>query len=199
LLQGDKKIRIPAHFTIYCRKISRIRVMSLSNRVKHQLIAKVITRFPSLAQRFINAYEPWESGEPTPWTPVTKPLSQCKVAIVTTSGVHHVHQDPFDMLDKDGDPTFRVIEGATIGDGYQITHDYYDHSDAEKDLNIIFPLERLQELQQEGLVGELAPRHYSFMGHIDGHHIATLIGKSAKQVVEKLQQDAVDVVLLTPA
>lgn len=173
--------------------------MIVLNRIKHQLVAKLITRFPDLAQRFINAYEPWESGEPTPWTPVTKALSQCKVAIVTTSGVHHGHQPPFNMLDKEGDPTCRVIEGATIRDNYRITHDYYDHNDAEKDLNIIFPLERLQELQQEGVIGQLAARHYSFMGHIDGHHIATLISKSSKQVIEKLRQDAVDVVLLTPA
>lgn len=173
--------------------------MAGSNRLKNRLIAKVITRFPGLAQRFISAYQPWESGEATPWTKVTKPLSECKVAIVTTSGVHHGDQQPFDMQDSEGDPTFREIDGASIFDNFKITHDYYDHSDAEKDLNIIFPLERLQELQQEGLVGELAPRHYSFMGHIDGPHIATLIGKSAKQVVEKLQQDDVDAVLLTPA
>ena len=171
----------------------------MSSRIKNQLIARVITRFPSLAQRFITAYEPWESGEPTPWTPVTKPLSKCSVALVTTSGIHHKGQQPFDMQDSEGDPSFREIDGATIGNDYLITHDYYDHSDAEKDLNIILPIDRLLEMHAEGIIGELATRHYSFMGHIDGHHIATLIGKSAKQVVEKLLEDEVDVVLLTPA
>lgn len=169
------------------------------NRLKNQLIAKVITRFPGLARRFIAAYQPWESGEPIPWTPVTKPLCDCRVAIVTTSGVHHKSQQPFDMQDSEGDPSFREIDGATIGNDYLITHDYYDHGDAGKDLNIIFPLDRLRELQDEGIIGDLASRHYSFMGHIDGHHIATLIGKSAKEVIEKLRQQAVDVVLLTPA
>ena len=171
----------------------------MSSRIKNQLIAKLITRFPRLAQRFITAYEPWESGEPTPWTAVTKPLSECMVALVTTSGVHHKGQQPFDMQDSEGDPSFREIEGATIGSDYLITHDYYDHSDAEKDLNIILPIDRLRELQKESIIGDLAPRHYSFMGHIDGPHITTLIGKSARQVVEKLLQDKVDVVLLTPA
>jgi D-proline reductase (dithiol) PrdB len=171
----------------------------MSSRIKNQLIAKIITRFPSLAQRFITAYEPWESGEPTPWTPVTKPLGDCKVALVTTSGVHHKSQQPFDMQDSEGDPSFREIDGATISRDYLITHDYYDHSDAEKDLNIIFPIDRLSEIQTEGVIGNLAARHYSFMGHIDGQHIATLIVKYARQVVEKLRQDEVDVVLLTPA
>jgi D-proline reductase (dithiol) PrdB len=173
--------------------------MSITNRFKNQLIAKIITRYPSLAQRFITAYVPWESGETVPWSPPKKPLSECKLALVTTSGIHHRAQEPFDMQDSDGDPTFRIIDGATITDDYKITHDYYDHSDAEKDLNIIFPIDRLRELQQEEVIGQLADTHYSFMGHIDGRHIATLIGKAAKQVVEKLKKDQIEVVLLTPA
>ena len=173
--------------------------MSITNRFKNRLIAKIITRYPSLAQRFITAYEPWESGEAVPWAPPQKPLSSCKVAMVTTSGVHHDAQEPFDMQDSDGDPSFRTINGKTIASSYKITHDYYDHSDAEKDLNIIFPLDRLRELEQEGVIGQLADSHYSFMGHIDGRHIATLITQSARQVVEKLKADEVDIVLLTPA
>jgi len=173
--------------------------MSTINRFKNRLIAKVITRYPSLAQRFITAYEPWESGEAVPWAPPHKPLGECKLALVTTSGVHHSSQEPFDMQDSDGDPSFRAIDGATIGNDYKITHDYYDHSDAEKDLNIIFPLQRLKELQQEGVIGQLADTHYSFMGHIDGRHIASLIGQAAQELVKRLKQDQVDVVLLTPA
>ena len=173
--------------------------MSITSRIKNRLIARLITRYPSLAERFITAYKPWESGEEIPWTPLKKPLSECKLAVVTTSGVHHTDQQSFDMQDGEGDPTFRTINATTIGNSYRITHDYYDHSDAEKDLNIILPIDRLRELQAAGIIGDLAARHYSFMGHIDGHHIATLIGKSARQVVEKLLQDEVDVVLLTPA
>ena len=173
--------------------------MSTINRFKNRLIAKVITRYPGLAQRFITAYEPWESGEAVPWAPPHKPLAECKLALVTTSGVHHSSQEPFDMQDSEGDPSFRAINGATIGSDYRITHDYYDHSDAEKDLNIVLPLDRLQELKQEGIIGRLANTHYSFMGHIDGRHIATLIEQTAKQVVATPRQDEVDVVLLTPA
>jgi D-proline reductase (dithiol) PrdB len=171
----------------------------MTNRLKNRLIAKVITRFPNLAQRFITAYTPWESDEPVPWTRPARPLRECSLAVVTTAGVHHRGQAPFDMQDCDGDPSFRVIDGASIGSDYRITHDYYDHSDAEKDLNIILPLDRLRELQQQGVIGRLADRHYSFMGHIDGRHIKTLIAVTAKQVAERLCKDHVDVVLLTPA
>ena len=173
--------------------------MSILTRFKHRLIARLINRFPGLADRFTAAYQPWESGEPTPWTTVSKPLNRCRVALVTTAGVHHATQEPFDMHDSDGDPSFRQIDAASIRDDYTITHDYYDHSDAEQDLNIVLPLDRLRELQQEGVIGEVAERHYSFMGHIDGRHLVTLIKKSAPQVAEALRRDRVDVVLLTPA
>ena len=95
--------------------------MSSFSRIKNQLIAKVITRFPNLAERFISAYKPWESGEDTPWCKVTKPLAECKVALVTTSGVHHDNQSPFNMQDSDGDPTHREIDGPSIARGYTIT------------------------------------------------------------------------------
>lgn len=173
--------------------------MSTASRIKNRLIAKLITRFPSLAQKFITDYQPWESGDEIPWSRPAKPLQRSKLALVTTSGVHHGGQPPFDMQDQDGDPTFRVIDGPTIASDYRITHDYYDHSDAERDLNIIFPIDRLRELQQEGLIGQLADTHYSFMGHIDGRHIATLMARTAQQVAERLRQDQVDLVLLTPA
>ncbi|MDT8444264.1 MAG: glycine/sarcosine/betaine reductase selenoprotein B family protein, partial [Desulfuromonadales bacterium] len=133
--------------------------MALINRIKNRLIAKVITRYPGLAQRFITAYQPWESGEAIPWSPIKKSLNECTLAVVTTSGIHHGEQEPFDMRDSEGDPSYRAINAATIRGDYRITHDYYDHSDAEKDMNIILPLDRLRELQQEGGIGRLAATH----------------------------------------
>ncbi|WP_303721030.1 hypothetical protein [Malonomonas rubra] len=65
-----------------------------------------------------------------PWTTTLKPLSEAKLAIVTTSGIHHGDQRPFDMLDKNGDPSYRKLNGETLFDDYKITHDYYDHTDA---------------------------------------------------------------------
>lgn len=167
--------------------------------MKNRLIAKAITRFPALAKRFVAGYQPLESEGAIPWTVLQKPLGQCRIAVVTTAGVHHRDQAPFDMKDPAGDPTYRELNAATIGSDYTITHDYYDHSDAERDLNIVLPLDRLSELAEEGLVGSLAERHFSFMGHIDAHHIPTLIHRSARDVAQKLKSDQVDLVLLTPA
>lgn len=166
-------------------------------RLKNRLIAKVITRFPSLAKGFIESYAPWES-EDVPWTRMRKPLAEATIAIVTTSGVHHRDQKPFDMKDHDGDPEYRVIDRTRPFDTLMITHDYYDHKDADCDINIVFPVERLREFEHEGLIGRLADRHYSFMGHITGLHIPTLINQTAPQVAGMLRKDNVDAVLLTP-
>ncbi|MEJ2699721.1 MAG: glycine/sarcosine/betaine reductase selenoprotein B family protein [Desulfuromonadales bacterium] len=173
--------------------------MSILARLKNRLIARVITRFPSLARRFVEAYRPWETEGQIPWTPARKPLSECRVAVVTTAGVHHASQPPFDMEDPEGDPTFRELDSETIMKDFRITHDYYDHSDAEKDLNIVLPLDRLWEFEAQGVIGRLAGTHYGFMGHIDGRHIPTLIEKSARKVAARLKVDGVDAVLLTPA
>lgn len=169
------------------------------SRLKNRLIAKVITRFPGLAKKFINAYRPWESEGEIPWAPVGKALTDCKIALVTTSGVHHPEQEPFDMSDPDGDPTWRELDVPELVENYRITHDYYDHSDAEKDLNIIFPADRLLEFANEGVIGDLARKGFAFMGHIDGRHIPELIEKSAKQIAARLKANHVDLALLTPA
>jgi D-proline reductase (dithiol) PrdB len=103
------------------------------------------------------------------------------------------------MTDKEGDPTYRVIPWNTPRDQLCITHDYYDHRDADKDVNIVLPLDRLQELANSGVIGEAAPLHYSFMGHIDGRHVARLLTETAPEVARRLKHEEVDAVVLTPA
>jgi D-proline reductase (dithiol) PrdB len=166
-------------------------------RLKNKLIAKLITRFPSLAKRFIASYDPRRSVD-IPWTPATKALKRSTIAVVTTAGVHHKDQKPFDMKDREGDPSYRTIDSGRPLTDLMITHDYYDHADADRDINIVFPVERLKEFEKEGFVGHVAGRHYSFMGHITGRHIPTLINTHAPEVARKLINDDVDIVLLTP-
>jgi D-proline reductase (dithiol) PrdB len=168
-----------------------------TGRIKNRLIARAITRFPRLAKYFIDAYDPWTSKD-IPWTPVTKKLAQSTIAVVTTAGVHHRDQEPYDMQDRDGDPSFRTIDSKRPLSSLMITHDYYDHTDADRDLNIVFPIERLKEFEQEGFINGVSCRHFSFMGHITGKHLVTLMQTTAPAVARKLREDAVDIVLLTP-
>ncbi len=167
-------------------------------RLKNRLIAKLATRFLFFKDMLTSRYRPLES-EGIPWTPVRKPLRDSMIAVVTTAGVHHRDQTPFDMKDPNGDPSFRAIDvRRPLGD-LVITHDYYDHTDADRDVNIVFPIERLREFQREGILGKVADTHYGFMGHILGPHIETLTGKTAPEVAQLLRKSGVDAVLLTPA
>lgn len=171
--------------------------MTLS-RLKNQLLARAATRFPVLAKKFTDSYTPRTSEGDIPWAVPAVPVRQARLALITTAGIHHRHQTPFDMVDANGDPSYRELKAATLFDDFVITHDYYNHSDADKDPNIILPLDRLKELVDEKLLGSIAATHYSFMGHIDGPHIDTLINRSAVEITDKLKAERVDIALLTP-
>ncbi len=167
-------------------------------RLRNRFFALLFGRFPGLTTRWLKGQKLDDYGPP-PWTPLHKPLQDCVVALVTTAGVHLNDDEPFDMGDKEGDPTYRVIPRDTSYDHLHITHDYYDHRDADKDLNIVLPLDRLRELATEGMIGGVAPFHYSFMGHIDGRHVSRLLSVTAPEVAQRLKRERVDAVLLTPA
>jgi D-proline reductase (dithiol) PrdB len=167
-------------------------------RFIHQATARLAARWPALANRLVASFEPRQSSQ-IPWTPVKKPLDALKIALVTTAGVHHRHQPAFNMTDKNGDPTFRVLDGRTIESDYLITHDYYDHRDADRDVNVVFPLTRLRELLAAECIGGITRCHIGFMGHIDGPHIDTLIRDTAPRAAEQLKAEGAEAVFLTPA
>ena len=172
--------------------------MSLLLRLKNRGLAAAATAFPKLGERFARAYQAERVDDAVPWVPVTKPLSASTIGLVTTAGVHHRGQPPYDMHDRDGDPSFRELDLRLPLDSLMITHDYYDHADADRDLNVVFPVERLRELAAAGEIGGVASLAYGFMGHITGPHLETLKRESAPRIAALLAKDRVDAVLLTP-
>jgi D-proline reductase (dithiol) PrdB len=128
---------------------------------------------------------------PTPFA-CGPPLGRRRVAIVTTSGLH-VHGDrPFEMRSAD----YRVIPGDAPAGDLRMSHISvnFDRSGFQEDVNVVFPLERLRELEAEGVIGSVSNFHYSFMGASPIH---TLEPK-ARELAALLKQDRVDAVLLTP-
>jgi len=172
--------------------------MSLLHRLKNRGLAVLATAFPSVGERFAAGYRAERQDDAVPWVPVKKPLPATTVALVTTAGVHHRDQPPYDMHDPDGDPSPRELDLARPLDTLMITHDYYDHSDADRDLNVVFPVERLRELAAAGEIGGVARRAFGFMGHITGPHLETLKRRTAPEVAALLKKDRVDAVLLAP-
>lgn len=166
-------------------------------RLKNRFLARIFTSFPSLAERWGRRLD--ANISVIPWTEPQKPLEEAVLALVTTGGVHLKTQQPFNMADPNGDPTFREIPADTSFDLLTITHDYYDHRDAERDLNLVLPLQRLQELVESGALGVLHTPAYSLMGHIDGPHLKTLQEETAPTIARKLADAKVDYALLVPA
>ncbi len=129
-----------------------------------------------------------------PFVRPKKPLSECRLALVTTGGVHLPEQPRFDIDDPLGDCSYREIPtGAT---DLTWTHAYY-RSDEGTDLDSVFPLWTLRELVGEGVIGGLNHRHFSFMGAI--HDVGPLVRETAPEAAGKLADDGVDAVLLTPS
>ena len=179
--------------------------MSL-RRWKDRMVARLLTRYPGLVKKWAGGRDfsaemaGWRAGpEFTPWTPLAGPVSECKVALVTTGGVHLKSQEPFDMENPDGDPTFREIPGGAARGEMTITHDYYDHRGADVDLNVVFPHERLAEMAAEGAVGGISPVHLSFMGHIDAELVERLVAETAPAAARRLREAGAEVALLAPA
>lgn len=96
-----------------------------------------------------------------PYTPNRKPLDQLTIALITTAGVHRKDQEPFDL---DGDYNYRLIAPDAQPADLMVTHKFYDHTDADKDVNVIFPLEVLRDLAGEGVIGGLADKNFGTMG-----------------------------------
>lgn len=164
----------------------------------NRVLVQAFKHLPWLRERWARRYL-FVRPARTPWAALKKPLAECRLALVTTAGVHRVDQPPFDMADPDGDPTYRAFPTDTPRRLLTITHDYYDHAAADRDLNVVLPLDRVREAVAEGIVGALAPTCYGLMGHIDKHHVATLSARTAPEVAERLRADGADAVLLAPA
>ncbi len=128
-----------------------------------------------------------------PWV-TPPPLARCRVAIVTTAGLHRKGDRPFGPSATSTD--YRVIPGSTPASELTMSHQSvnFDRTGFQEDHNVVFPLDRLQELAREGIIGSVADYHYSFMGAAP----ITKLESKARELARLLKDDRVDAVLLTP-
>lgn len=130
------------------------------------------------------------------FTRLKKPLSECRVTLLSTGGVHRRQDPPFDLASPYGDASFRVIPGNVASSDLMVSHVHYDTAMAEEDIDCIFPIDAARTLQQEGFIGELAPAHYGMMGFVPNGE--ELIRKTGPELAQRLQQDDIDAVVLVP-
>lgn len=130
---------------------------------------------------------------PTPWVAPAKPLSEMRIALITTAGLHFRDNPAFDFADA----SYRPIADDEDAGNLVMTHSSvnFDRSGFAEDLNLVFPIDRFRELEAAHKIGSLASVHYSFMG---AGLLPEAYEQTAAQVAGLLKQDRVDAVFLTP-
>ena len=127
----------------------------------------------------------------TAFTP-PPPLAVATVAIVTTASLHHPDQDDF----APSDTGFRILDGSRRD--YMTGHwsPNFDAIGFAYDMNVVFPVDRLDELAAAGTIGAVAPQHLSYAGNqFDLSAVRYDSGPAGAKLLRRL---GVDVVLLTP-
>ena len=157
-----------------------------------------IFKLDNLYRFFMKAYPIKSYGGMSPNAPLHKELNQCRVALITTAGLHLQDQTPYDDRIIGGDCSYREIPNTIETQVLALGHrsKAFDASGTESDINLVLPLDRFRELENEGKIGSLNNRHFSFMGSITKPK--PLIERTAPEVAHMLKADDVDVAFLTP-
>jgi D-proline reductase (dithiol) PrdB len=157
---------------------------------------------PSLAAWIRSLLPNEDYSGPIPWTPLSKALSEATLTLVTSAGISLKTDPPFDMEREKreatwGDRSFRSIprdatEADIVANHLHINTDYI-----HQDINVILPLARMGELEREGIIGRLAPTAYSFYGF--QWQNTDFLTEAIAPMSEKMREERVDAVILTPA
>ena len=137
---------------------------------------------------------PAQVNDGAPFARPGKPLAACRVAIVTTAGLHRRDDRAFGP----GEQTYRVIAADTPAAEIVQSHTSlgFDRVAIMRDLNISFPIDRLRELAARGEIGGLGPNNYSFMGAL--RDTPRVEKETGPEVGRRLREEGVDAVLITP-
>jgi D-proline reductase (dithiol) PrdB len=124
-------------------------------------------------------------------------VRECRITMLTSGGISQCALPGFDPMARN-DHRLDAIPADASSSDFQIHDAYYDHSDADTDVNCQFPIDRLRELEAAGEIGSLAPRFWSgFMGRI--YDRSRVLEDSAPAFVAELHKDEVDLLIAVPA
>ena len=132
-----------------------------------------------------------------PLARLKKPLSESRLTFISSAGVQPKGTLPFDVAHPVGDYSFRRVPSASTLADLEIHQIKYPTHGALKDLNVIFPIERLQELAAAGVIGGLAPNFFSFIGYqMDPERFERTL---AEDIADAVIAEGADAALLCPA
>jgi D-proline reductase (dithiol) PrdB len=120
-----------------------MRLEKVSEAERNKLLSFKMTSFES---------QPWVSGTP---------LRERRVATITTAGLYCRHDRPFS---RDPDDYYRIIPGDVQANDLLMSHmaTSFDRTGFQRDWNVVFPIDRLREMEAEGFIGSIADFHYSY-------------------------------------
>ncbi len=139
------------------------------------------------------AYRWVENEDKPPFTPLAKALADSRVGLIASGGIYQLGQTAFHFKD---DASFRAIDVTTPPNQLRVSHFAYDTTDAEQDINVVFPYQTLKDLARLGRIGSLSRSAYTFMGGI--YSARKVREQVAPTLLAELQRDEVDVALLVP-
>ena len=145
------------------------------------------------AMRAYSAQQPVPQFDAPAFTPLSKPLAEARIAIVTSAALHRPDQDRF----APADTSFRALDRADRDLVLGHWSPNFDHSGFQLDLNVVYPIDRLEELAAEGVIGDVAPRHFAFAGN-QPETVSEVRLDTGPACAAELLADGVDVVVLTP-
>jgi hypothetical protein len=126
-----------------------------------------------------------------PFTPFRGKLEDLSVCLVSTAAVRGKDDRPFDT---EGDTSWRVIPAEAEARDLRYDDTHYDHACVDRDLNCVFPIDRLRELAAERRIAGLTARHFS-LGFSQA--LRDLREKTIPALVREVDRTRPDVVLLT--
>jgi D-proline reductase (dithiol) PrdB len=142
---------------------------------------------------------PWRNCKPSRKVEITKPLSDCNIAIVSSAGLYIKDTQPkFDEKIKGGDYSFREIPMEVSLNNLKDSHrsTTFDHSGLISNPETGMPIPQLFELKKEGIIKKVNHRHISLMGSILAP--GRLIKNTIPKIIEILKEDKVDIALMIP-
>lgn len=158
---------------------------------------------PPGLKAWVKTFIPDEDYKGTiPWTPMSKPLNQTTLALVTSAGISLKTDPPFDMEREKreplwGDRSYRAIPRGTTEKEIDCNHLHINTNLVKQDINVVLPLQRMAEFEEEKIIGRLAPTAYSFYGF--QWQNTDFLKEAIEPISKKLKDEKVEAVLLTPA
>jgi hypothetical protein len=137
-----------------------------------------------------------------PWSPLQKPIKATTFSLMTSAGISMKSDPPFDVEREKleplwGDPSSRELVKTAQESDIDVNHLHIKTDYIKQDINVMLPLARFCEFEEEGVIGKFAPTCFSYYGfQMDPRE---LLEQTMPKVASKMKEEGVEAVLLTPA